>query len=369
MPPSGWSNSYFIDCITGDNYPGIIRAFRVHFDKGDAYYNNFFPREEIDITLSGPIKKFYFKSYPKISILNYNRRSPEGGQDLVILGKDFSPAVKDNNVFVHEDECTVSKATDTEISCTTKKATYAPTTPLSTKFIAHKGLWRRVYNIPSAKIDSLTNLTGFPDTGAQLDDTILESLTAIRTTSNKTGQYINGYFKALHSGKHRFYVSASGPVKLDLQLNESDPSSKETLINSTLGVWARDIFKHLENTETWSKIRSDWTSAPLVQGTLYYIEIYHASNQGLNYLALGVEIAQTDITTVSNAACVANRISQVTKLSMKPKVEIRELDQVKVPTLDGDYKVKCKKYTTDTSVNPAIIKTSIVQRLQPRNNF
>ena len=265
----------------------------------------------------------------------------------------------------------MQSASNTEITCLTKESTYIPSSQNnsngSINFISSAGLRRRAYIIPSSTtntntspsntdltINSLVNLTGFPTSGAVQDDTIIESLTGIKMKTDKLGQYISGYFKALYNGKYRFYASGSGPIKLDITLDESTPSSKINLIDFNKSTSKGDIYTYADNITKTSNSRSDWTTT-LTKGNYYFIEIYHVSKEGYNHLGIGVEIAQSDVNVTNQY--ISNQSTQVMKLEIKPKVTTRDLYEVLLPEADGDYTIYCKNKdltTTTTYITSAI---------------
>jgi hypothetical protein len=326
---SDWSNMYLF-CNTGTDWTSeTVTDFLVDFSFGQPSVNSMFEKYEIDQAKTP--NTYYFKIFPFIESISSNEGTSNGGQTIEIRGRGFSPS--DTKVYLNDDECVVDLNIASDlITCLLPKVsfTYTQDDP-NNFFLGSHGLRRRVYTqLGGGSIGAMTQLQGFPDTtnNLYLDDILLETQT-LPTNMENYGQYINGYFKALYTGKYRFWTSSDDNNLLFL----STDTSKENLvkiINFSSWISYRD-YVSLSSTS-----RSDWID--LTKDTFYYMELFHAQGGGPEHYMLGVEI-DTDESLVNDP----NTITKFDMITIYPSVVSRDLYEIVVNTLnDKEYTMTCR---------------------------
>jgi len=325
---SDWSNMYLF-CDTGTDWKAeTVTDFLVDFSYGQVSVNSMFEKYEINQTKTP--NTYYFKIFPFIESISSNEGTSNGGQTIEIRGRGFSPS--DTKVYLNNDECVVDlNIVSDVITCKLPKVSFSYTQDDPNNFfLGSHGLRRRVYTqLGGGNIGAMTQLEGFPDATNNLflDDILLETQ-ILPTNMQNFGQYINGCFKALYTGKYRFWTSSDD----NNQLFISTDTSKENLvrlINFSSWTSYRDFV-------TLSSIsRSEWID--LTKDTLYYLELYHSQAGGAEHYMLGVEI-DTDESLVDDP----NTITKIDMINIYPSVS-RDLYEIVVNTLnDKEYKMNCR---------------------------
>ena len=184
--------------------------------------------EKYEIDQAKTPNTYFFKIFPFIESISSNEGTSNGGQTIEIRGRGFSPS--DTKVYLNDDECVVDLNIASDlITCKLPKVSFTYTQDDTNNFfLGSHGLRRRVYTqLSGGSIEAMTQLQGFPDStnNLYLEDILLETQT-LPTNMEYFGQYINGYFKALYTGKYRFWTSSDDNNFLFL----STDTSKENLV-------------------------------------------------------------------------------------------------------------------------------------------
>jgi hypothetical protein len=323
-------NSMYITCNTGKEISsGAVGGYLVDYSYGIPSRNSLFENYEVDPTIKPNL--YYFKVFPIIDSISENSGTSQGGQIITINGKGFS--IENTKVYINSDEC-VNELTVTVHQITCKLPETSFTYDSNLFFLGSQGLRRRIYNLPNGNISSLKSLSGFPEDSINLisDEVYLETQTLPLNISNY-GQYFNGYFKAIYTGKYRFWSASDDASQLYLS-TDMTATNLVDIINFNSWVGYFDYFTQSYRT------RSKWID--LVKDNYYYMEIYHVQGLGAEHYQLGVEIQSKEIPVDS-----PNIIKKFGNYHISVKFS-RDLYSIVVNTLNNnEYKMTCRM-TDDT---------------------
>ena len=346
--PENFSENWgdmLLTCSTGDSYSvEKIKNFMVNFLSGYTSIPSFFLKQDVDPLLLNNNSGFYFKIFPRIDSVNFLNGGSNGGQNLIIKGAGFIP--DKSKVYINNDECIVQNTNNKLIQCITKPSTIDPSS--TSPFLGSRGLRWRVYTGINS-INGLMALSGFPDnlTNLKSDDILLETSTAPTGKSNY-GQFISGYFKAVYTGKYRFWITSDDGSQLFL--------STDTTIANKVKLIDFNTYTNYNDYLTQSdKTKSAWVN--LVAGSLYYMEIYHVQSGIFEHFRLGMEIDQNIIvSTQANPLPnpLPNQINKIQLVNIIPKFS-RDLYEFTIISLTSTpiYSVNCKN--KDNSIKSLVV--------------
>lgn len=324
-----------INCDLGTTniYPEYVDRFMFMFMNGQATYNSLFTKYKIDTTLRATRVPYFFKIFPKIDFISSTSGFRKGGQSLTITGKGFGVSLADSNakVYINNDLCTITYLAYDTITCTSPISSINFATPPS-YYIGSQGLRWRMYNANS--ITAMTALANFPNTSPSSifkDDVILETSTP-SIIRNNYAQYFNGYFKAMYTGKYRFWSTSDDPNQVWLSTDSTAANKVKVLDFNSFTAYNDFITQS-------SKSKSDWVN--LVKDNYYYVEMMHSQGTGLEHYRLGVEIDSSS--SINNAIPpFANQINKIQNVTITPVI-VRDLFEFRFPDLSSStYTLTCK---------------------------